>query len=188
MAEVRDWRQFRDANAQRLLRQTGQDVAAWNARIAEAGITDPQALDAWLAEHGVGGYSQQLLRWERFGYPDFATASADSLVDAQYADRPALRPIHDAVIAAALSLGDVAIQARKTYVSLLTPRRTFARVQAGTRARLDVGLRLEGLQPGGRLRPCRMHETLPLQLSLASLDEFDDEARDWLRRARDQNA
>ena len=188
MAETRDWRQFRDANALRLLRQTGQDVAAWNARIAAAGLADPQALNAWLAGHGVSGYSQQLLRWERFGYPDFATASADDLVDAQYADRPGLRPIYDAVIAAGVALGDVTIQARKTYVSLVRPRRTFAKLQAGTRTRLDVGLRLEGLQPGGRLLPCRMHETMPLQLSLTTLDEFDDDARDWLAKAHAQSA
>ena len=37
------------------------------------------------------GYPQMLLVMERFGYPDFLLASADELIDGQYADRPELR-------------------------------------------------------------------------------------------------
>ena len=37
---------------------------------------------------------------ERFGYPDFLLATADELIEKQYADRPQLRPVYDAIIAA----------------------------------------------------------------------------------------
>jgi len=86
----------------------------------------------------VTGYAQSLLVMERFGYPDFLVASADELIDGQYKDRPQLRPILDAILAATAGLGEVVIQARKTFVSLVTPRRTFARVQATTRNRVDL--------------------------------------------------
>jgi hypothetical protein len=183
MAETRDWRAFRDANAARLERQTGADVATWNARIAVAGLSGMDALRVWLKAEGVTGYSAQLLRYETFGYPDFMTATADDLIEGQFADRAALRPIYDALVEAALDLGEVAVQARKTYVSLLTPRRTFARVQPTTKARLDVGLRLDGQSPGGRLLACRIHETMPVQLSLTRAEDLDAEALDWLERA-----
>jgi hypothetical protein len=75
----------------------------------------------------VIGYAQSLLVMERFGYPDFVSATADQLVAGQYTDRPQLRPIFEAIIAAAQRLGAV-VQVRKTYVSLLAPRRSFARV------------------------------------------------------------
>ena len=182
MAGARDWRQFRDENAARLLKQTGLDVAAWNARVAEAAPADEAALRAWLRAEGVTGYAAMLLRMERFGYPDFMTATADDLISAQYADRPALRPVYDAVVEAALDLGEVTVQARKTYVSLLTPRRTFARVQPTTRTRVDVGLRLDA-QPGGRLSACRIHDSMPVQLSLKTPDDLDEEARAWLAKA-----
>jgi len=81
----------------------------------------------------------------------------------------------------------VVVQTRKTYVSLVTPRRTFARIQPTTRQRVDLGLRLEGQQPGGRLTPSKIHETMPLQISLTSLDEVDAEVLDWLQRAYDRN-
>ncbi len=184
---TQDWRDFRDESAARLLRQTGQDVAAWTAMIARAAPADETALRAWLKAEGVTGYSAQLLRWETFGYPDFITASADGLVDAQYADRPDLRPIYDAVIEAVLELGEVTVQTRKTYVSLVTPRRTFARIQPTTRTRVDVGLRLDGVPPAGRLKPCRAHDTMPVQFGLTSTGDLDDEARAWLKAAYEQN-
>ncbi len=146
-----------------------------------------QQLRTWLSAQGVTGYAQSLLVWERFGYPDFMLASAGELIEAQYADRPQLRPILDAILAAVQGLGPVTIQARKTYVSLVSPRRTFARIQPTTRQRVDLGLRLEGLQPGGRLQPSKINENMPLQISLMTPDDVDDEVLDWLRRAYDQN-
>ena len=182
MAGALDWRQFRDENAERLLKQTGLGVEGWNARIAEAGPADQAELRAWLKAQGITGYSAMLLRMERFGYPDFMTATADDLVAAQYADRPALRPLYDAVVEAAVDLGEVTVQARKTYVSLLTPRRTFARIQATTRTRVDVGLRLD-VAPGGRLKPCRVHDNMPVQFSLEAAGDLDAAAMDWLAKA-----
>jgi len=85
------------------------------------------------------------------------------------------------VVEAALGIGDVTIQTRKTYVSLLTRRRTFVRVQATTLKRVDVALRLE-VPPGGRLVRSR-HENMPVQFGLTAPEELDGEALDWLRRA-----
>jgi Family of unknown function (DUF5990) len=87
---VKSWREMRDWSAALLLSRTGTDVAAWNQRVAAAGLDDEPALREWLAGQGVTGYAQALLAWERFGYPDFLTADAGQLIDGQYADRPAL--------------------------------------------------------------------------------------------------
>jgi hypothetical protein len=73
----------------------------------------------------VTGYPRQLLIMERFGYPDFLTASADELVDGQYDDRPGLRRVHGALWLTVAGFDGVEIQARKTKISLMTPRRKF---------------------------------------------------------------
>ena len=104
---------------------------------------------------------------ERFGYPDFVLAS-DELIARQYADRPELRRVYDAVVRAAARCGDVIIQARKTYVSLVSPRRTFARIQPTTKTRVDPGLRLEGRRPAGRLKRSTVHDTMPVQVGLTA--------------------
>ena len=174
-------------SARLLKERTGEDVDAWNQRIKKERFNDENALRVWLTRQGVTGYAQSLLVMERFGYPDFLLASADELVEGQYEDRPHLRPIFNAIIDAAAGLDDVTIQARKTYVSLVSPRRTFARVQPTTKNRVDLGLRLDGEKPGGRLQPSKIHETMRLQISFTTRDEVDSEALDWLQRAYDQN-
>jgi uncharacterized protein DUF5655 len=188
MAQTRDWQGMKVMSARLLKERTGQDVETWNQRITTEGFMDEPQLRAWLNEQGVTGYAQSLLVMERFGYPDFLVASADALIQGQYADRPQLRPIFDAIIDAAAGLGEVVVQTRKTYVSLVTPRRTFARIQPTTKQRVDLGLRLEGLEPGGRLLRSKIHENMPLQMSLTSQDEVDAEALGWLQQAYDQNS
>jgi len=187
MAQTRDWQGMKAMSARLLNERTGEDVDTWNQRITAERFTDEQELRAWLTAQGVTGYAQSLLVMERFGYPDFFLASADALIQGQYADRPQLRPIFDAIIDAAAGLGEVIIQTRKTYVSLVSPRRTFARIQPTTKNRLDLGLRLEGQQPAGRLQPSKMHERMRLQISLTTLDEVDAEVLGWLQQAYDQN-
>ena len=187
MAQTRDWQGMRDMSARLLKERTGEDVDTWNRRIKRERFDDEKSLRAWLTNQGVTGYAQSLLVMERFGYPDFFLASADELIEGQYADRPQLRPIFDAIIDAAAGLGEVIIQTRKTYVSLVSPRRTFARVQPTTKNRVDLGLRLEDQKPGGRLQPSKIHETMRLQISLTTRDEVDFEVLGWLQQAYDQN-
>jgi hypothetical protein len=188
MTTTRDWKAIKDMSARLLVERTGEDVATWNRRIAKEQFDNEKALRAWLTQQGVTGYAQSLLVMERFGYPDFLLASAEDLIEGQYADRLQLRPIFDAIIDAAAGLGEVIIQARKTYVSLVTPRRTFARIQPTTKSRVDLGLRLEGHKPGGRLQPSKIQETMRLQVGLTSLDDIDSELLTWLQEAYEQNS
>ena len=121
--------------------------------------------------------------------PDFLIAGADELIAGQYADRPALRPVLDAVVAALPALGPVTIQARKTIVSLVSPRRTFAAVQATTKSRVDLGLRLTDLEPGGRLLAARNLNVgaVNRMVALTGPGEVDEEVLGWLRRAYDES-
>lgn len=187
MTETRDWKGMRAKSARLLEERTGESVESWNRRIRAEDFADEQALRDWLTGQGVTGYPRELLVKERFGYPDYLLATSDELIDGQYEDRPHLRPILDAILEAAPVLGEVVVQARKTFVCLVTPRRTFARIQATTRKRVDLLLRLESRKPGGRLVASKLHETMPLHISLTSADEVDAEVLDWLQRTYDEN-
>ena len=81
------------------------------------------------------------------------------------------------------------VQARKTVVSLVSPRRTFAAVQATTKSRVDLGLRLDGVEPAGRVLPARniASGTINLRIALSEPGDVDDEVLGWLRRAYDQS-
>ena len=121
------------------------------------------------------------------GPPDLG-AEADGLIAGQYSDRPCLRPVLDAVLAALPALGPVTVQARKTFVSLVTPRRTFAVVQATTKSRVDLGLRLEHERLGGRLLAARDIGAATVRIPLTRPADVDAEVLGWLRRAYQENA
>ena len=48
-------------------------------------------------------------------------------------------------------------------------------------------MRLDGQKPGGRLVPSKIHDTMPVQISLTTIAEVDAELLDWLQRAYDEN-
>jgi hypothetical protein len=88
MAQPRDWGGMKAMSMRLLEERTGEGLDTWNARIQRKGFTDEAQLRTWLTGQGVSGYAQSLLVMEQFGYPDFFLASADELIDDQYADRP----------------------------------------------------------------------------------------------------
>jgi len=185
----RSWREMYERIAAQIQRETGADIAAWNGRITERGASNSADLKAWLNEQGVTGYPAMLLGFETFGYPDYLQASADELIDGQYRDKPAIRPIYDRLIAELPEVGEVEVQARKTYVALIGPRRTFASIQPTTRTRVDIGLRFDDAADAEGLEPAKSigQSSMTHKLALSSPDDVDREAVGWLRRAYEAN-
>ena len=175
--------------ARQIERETGADIAAWNGRIKEWGPRDAADLRAWLNDQGVTGYPAMLLRYETFGYPDYLQASADELIDGQYGDKPAIRPIYERLLSELPQVGEVEVQARKTYVALIGPRRTFASIQPTTRTRIDVGLRFDDSTDATGLEPAKSigQSSMTHKLALSSPDDVNHETVGWLRRAYQAN-
>src|SRR3989449_5979977 len=142
MAKTRDWQGVKDMAVGILKERTGEGVETWNRRIQRERLDDEESLRLWLTKQGVTGYAQSLLVMERFGYPDFLLATADELIDGQYADRAQLRPIFDALIDAAAGVGPGPSQARKNYLSPATPLPAFARIQTKRQNRRPLRLRV----------------------------------------------
>ncbi|MEU4449107.1 DUF5655 domain-containing protein [Actinosynnema sp. NPDC050801] len=190
MVVAEHWREMVDWSVALLRRGTGEGVPEWNRRVLSSGFDNERDLRVWLSGQGVTGYPQMLLVMERFGYPEFMSGSAGELVDAQYADRPELRPILDRLLAEAALLGPMHVRARKSYVALVSPRRTFAIVKATTRSRVDLGLRLTGHEPTGRLEPARSlgNDTITLRMGISSADDVDDDTVHWLRQSYTANS
>jgi hypothetical protein len=193
MPPRQDWREMMRQHAELLERRTGQGVPEWRARITQQALKDEPALRSWLTSQGVEGYPQQLLVFETFGYPDFLTATADDLIDAQYADRPALRPILDRLIEVAEALdgpGQITVQARKGFVTLQTRRRKFAVIRPATKTRVDLGLRTE-LPParGTRFQPADPGRSndMRTKVALNTPQEIDAEITAALRQAYAEN-
>jgi hypothetical protein len=71
----------------------------------------------------------------------------------------------------------------------VSARRTFAAVQATTKSRVDLGLRLVDTEPGGRLLDARNINVgaVNLRVALTGPGEVDEEVLGWLRRAYDES-
>jgi uncharacterized protein DUF5655 len=185
--EPRDWPRNRATWMSLLQARTGKSLADWSRRIAKQRFADQQSLRVWLIAQGVTGYPLTLLTMECFGDPDYLLATADELVDDQYAARPHLRPIFDLLVEVCTRFGPIVFQARRSYVSFVTPRRAFARVSPLT-SRIELALRLDGELPGGRLRASPSGDTMKVLIDLTTCDDVDAEVAAWLRRAYEESS
>ncbi|HUP83245.1 MAG TPA: DUF5655 domain-containing protein [Candidatus Limnocylindria bacterium] len=186
----RSWQEMRQQEIKWLIERTGDGLETWNTRVLESGQKDEATLRAWLSDKGVTGYPAMLLVMERFGYPDYLQTSAEDLIQNQYADRPSTRPIYDAVLALLPEVGQIEVQARKTYVAFLTPKRTFSALVPTTKTRSDLGLRLPAAQQAnGRLEVAKnfAQSSVTHKIGLTGADDIDDEVFGWIKRSYAEN-
>ncbi len=184
MGEMLSWQSMVDTNAARLLRTTGRTPADWASDARAAGITTREDLSRWLTDRGVTGYNLMSVDWEVFGLPEMFRRSADELYAAQYADRPALKPLADRILLWAMDTPGVTVQMRKTYVSLRTPRRKFAQLTPGTRTAVDLFFRLAVPDLPG-LEPVRAADPFAWRIRLRQEDDVDDALLRALNAARE---
>jgi hypothetical protein len=111
-------------------------------------------------------------------------ASDDAAVDAIYAARPALRPVHDALMKAIGAFGEFEVAPKKGYVSLRR-KKQFAMIGPATKTQVEVGLNMKGVEAGARLVALPAGGMCQYKVRLESAAEVDGELVGWLRRAYD---
>lgn len=161
--------------------KTGKTLDAWLKLIAKERLGKHGEIVKFLkTEHGV-----------THGFANLISAKAREAVDgggetdlvaAQYAGKKAgLRPIHDAVVKFAKSLGkDVEIAPRKTSVSLRR-KKQFALITPATQTRVDLGLALKGDPAEGRLETG--NAMCSHRVRLEAQKDFDAEVKRWMKDA-----
>lgn len=125
--------------------------------------------------------------WSATRFRPVGHQSDTAAIDAQYSGGKAtLRPIYERIHAIVTGFGDdVESGARQTYVAFSRGRQ-FALVQPSGK-RIDVGLKLNDVEVGGRLQAANNvgSGSMTHKVTLSSLDEVDDELIGWLRQAYD---
>lgn len=151
--------------------------------------TDLGREEVWLPLRDAGWQAVRQVAvddvWSAVRFKQTAPAQADPIA-AQYAGaKAALRPIYDALIAAARALGDdVTTGVRQSYVTLQRGN-SFAAVAPTTRTRVDLALKLKGVPAAGRLEENTGvgGGALTHKIALSGVDEVDAQVREWLRMA-----
>src|SRR6476620_12281077 len=170
--------------------RTGRTLEEWVALVAASGVDplDEHAVRRWLREvHGLKQNSQCAIADAAALAAGCVRPSVEEYIDGQFTGKKAaLRPIFDAVRAAAMSLGDdVTVEGRGTIVPFVR-RRQFAAV-AATASRIDLGLRLPDPPASARLQPATAPGTATHKVQLLTGTDVDDEVRALLRAAYEQN-
>ena len=95
-----------------------------------------------------------------------------------------LRPIYDALVAAARKLGkDVDSSPKKSYVSLRRNKQ-FGIIQPSTMTRVDVGINLKGVDPTDRLEASgSFNAMVSHRVRITDKSQVDSDLFDWLRQA-----
>lgn len=170
-----------------LKEKTGRTMDEWAVLAAASGKAKHGELVTWLkASHGIThGYANLIAHGTLKSDAGSKVAAGDDLVAEMFAgDKAVLRPIFDALLAGILSFGtDIEQAPKKGYLSL---RRTtqFATLHPSTKSRFDVGLKLKGVAPSGRLEAAGSWNAMVThRVRLARADEVDAEVLGWLRQA-----
>ena len=174
-----------------LATRTGRSLDEWLALVQSSGIDplDQNAVRRWLrTEQGLPQNSQWAVADAAARAAGWVRPTVGEYVDGQYTGaKAALRPIYDAVAAAALSLGDdVTVEGRSTYVPFVRARQ-FAAVAAASRDRVDLGLRFTAPPSSDRLLAASAPGQSTHKVALRSVGEVDDEVAGWLAAAYAQN-
>ena len=165
-----------------LPRTTGRSLEEWFAVLEGTNLSKHTELMNHLKQvHGVShGFANGIvLRYRERGS---APADDGDLVAAQYAGpKAALRPVYDAIVAAATGLGpDVEVAPKRTAVSLRRAKQ-FAVVEAPSAKRVQLGLQLKGDPVTDRL--LAGNAMCSHKVNLTAVTDVDDEVVDWLRAA-----
>ena len=180
--------------------KTGRSVEEWVRLGRTKGPQDLDGLRLWFkTEHQLGTNSAWWLADRAAGVTtgeeDTAAGylrKAREYVDTMYqGGKAALRPLHDALIALGRSMGkDVKVCPCSTIIPLYR-HHVFAQIKPSTRTRIDFGLALgetKGIgrliETGGFAKKDRITHRIPI----TSMDDVDDEVKQWLKVAYDRDA
>ena len=109
-------------------------------------------------------------------------------ISAQYAGKKSdLFPIYKKLVEIAGGFGeDIELAPRKTYVALVR-RRQFAVIKPSTSTRLDLGLKLKGMNAHGRLESGENlgSGSITHKVALYKLEDINGEVTGWLKQAYD---
>ncbi|GLQ21191.1 DUF4287 domain-containing protein [Algimonas porphyrae] len=158
--------------------KTGKTLDEWTRLVAAEGLEKHGQIVGFLkTEHGVThGFANLISAKIR------DTGETEDLIAAQYSGAKAgLKPLHDAIVAFAKTLGEDVEFAPKKASHSLRRKKQFALITPATKSRIDLGLALKGDPAEGRLETYNAMCSHRVRLETAA--DFDDAVKGWMAEA-----
>lgn len=169
-------------------KRTGKSIAELSAIVHESGLSKHGELVAMLKTklgmgHGDANTLVHTVRKAESGTGSAESSAPGEVLDTIYAGpRAALRPIHDALLAAMRSFGEFEEAPKKGYVSYRR-KKQFAMIGPATKTQVEVGLNARGLPAGTRLQELPAGQMCNYKVRLSDSTAVDQELIGWMRSA-----
>ena len=179
--------------------KTGHSLEDWLRLVKKEGPTGEKDRAAWLKkEHGLGANYASWIAGRSVGKSDATEDASEYLkhaqdyVDGMYAGpKEHLRPIYDEILTFAKSLGsDIGVSPCQTIVPIYR-NHVIAQIKPTTRTRIDLGLALKDTKTPKRLINTggfEKKDRISHRIEISMPDDFDDEAKRWMKVAYDMDA
>lgn len=164
--------------------KTGKPLDDWLKLIAASGLQKHGDIVRMLkTDYGMSHGFANLAAHSALKSAASTSEPGSDLVGEQYSGaKSGLKPMYDAIVSFAATLGDdLEIAPKKASVSLRRSKQ-FALVTPATKTRIDLGINIKGKVPTGRLEASKNAMCTHL-VKLSSPEDFDAEVKAWLTEA-----
>ena len=166
--------------------KTGKTPDDFKAMAAEKGLDKTAEIMAWLkSDFGLGhGHSMAIVHL--IVHEDHIKATPEDKAGKLFsANKMKWRKSYDNIVAAITRFGaDASASPGQTYINLLRDGKKFAIVQPSSAERLDIGIKLKGIEPSGRLEASGSWNTMVThRVRITDAEQIDPELFEWLKKA-----
>ena len=160
--------------------KTGKNLEEWTVLLRQENFNKHSEAVAFLkTTYGVThGFANTIVTLSK------EESDSPDLVATQYEGKETLKPIYDLLIATMTKLGDdVVVVPKKGSVSVIR-KNQFALIKPATKKRIDLGLKLKGVDIQGRLENSGPFGSMCThRIQLQQVTEVDKEVVNWLLKA-----
>jgi hypothetical protein len=166
--------------------KTGKTPADFRALAQEKGLIKTGEILAWLkADFGLGrGHAMAIVHVMQMA--SAPKVSREDKIATHFAGKKvAWRKPYDGLMQKVSKFGaDISVSPTSTYLSLLRGSKKFAVVEPATPERFDVGLKLKGVAPAGRLEAAGgWNGMVTHRVRVSDPKQLDAELLAWLKQA-----
>lgn len=173
--------------AENLQKTSGKSLDEWKKIALNSGFQKHGEIMNYLKTvHGLShGYANLVV------HKAFATdaGSADDkllLIENQYKGKENLRPFYETLMAEILKIGsDIEVAPKNSSVSLRR-KKQFCLLEPKTKTRLEIGLNMKNVEPGGKLENCPPGGMCSHKIRVEKAEDIDGEVFEWIRTAYGQ--
>lgn len=166
--------------------KTGMKLADLLKIVRKQGFPKAGPATAWLkSEYGLGHGHANFVAIMAITPEKFKTGGDDALGALFKGDKEKWRKAYDALAAKVLKFGaDASASANNSYVNLLRGGKKFGIVQISSAERMDIGIKLKGVDADGRLEASGSWNAMVThRVRISDAKQIDAEVVSWLKQA-----